>query len=382
MILPDHLPEGHYNLTVPVIGRSAETQPAFAQALAEAFHLKVHMEERERVVAVMSLPTNKLPAGLTPAPPNATYGGNRTTGPGDQFSACNMDDLRKWMEETMTNTPVINETHLTGRFDFLINSDVLFDVLSVPKHVGELGLEVTLESRRIPMLVVEREPQPGDPGASSLTTLPVGVELCKSPGYSCVRANVHPRTPLPFNLHEDVNDVAASSARDILLTIWEISPGSLEVHSPLPQGFFDMMIPAGDTPDKSRAAFAQAFGEAFHLKVRMVEKEKPVLVVSLPGSNPPAALTASPKGTYPERVRTPTTLEFHANNMDQLCQWMEANVTDTPVFNETGLSGRFNFMLNSEVRTNPNSIPQHVRELGLDVQPQTRRIPILVVDHD
>jgi len=145
-----------------------------------------------------------------------------------------------------------------------------------------------------------------------------------------------------------------------------------------PEGTYNMIIPVDRNDLRNLAPISRAFHRAFQLKFHWGRTRKKRSGGYRAGKNGDCGLAPS----SPQEFNGYNSGKFTAFSMDDLCEYMERKMQNTPVLNESDLPGAFNFTLNDDVLFDARTIPKHVRELGLDVQNAKRRIRVLVVEHE
>lgn len=166
---PDWGGSQHFDITAKAEGPAAEEQlrVMLRALLSDRFKLSVHREARTRKAFALSV----LKSGhkLHEADPAATAS-HQNSASGMVSKAMSMQEFADYISGPL-QTPVVDETHLAGRYDFTIDfapylpddmktmhpdaTSVLIAALQ-----GELGLK--LESRRLPVtvLVIDHVEQP------------------------------------------------------------------------------------------------------------------------------------------------------------------------------------------------------------------------------
>ena len=221
-------------------------------------------------------------------------------------------------------------------------------------------------------------------GKSDTREVPVGKELCKSPGFSVVRiADKDMPDESGIELGPSGRKVMAERLLSVLCSAWQVNPGYIDLRVDLPAGRYNMTLPGTNDPTyNTEAAFAKGFQEAFHLKFHWEQKDIQVLVVGVSPGKPPSAIKRSSPDESQSSLTDGGEQKFSAYSMDDLCEWMEREMQKTPVINESGLAGNYDFALDGEVLFDDTAIPKCVRALGLDVRNDTRRLRVLVVERE
>jgi len=145
-----------------------------------------------------------------------------------------------------------------------------------------------------------------------------------------------------------------------------------------------MILPgATDTGFTTQEVFARAFHEVFHLKIYQKEEEDiSVLVLKTPGGRVPSAIAPSDPDEDEFRGTNYSGVTFRGFTIDKFANWIEVQWEGKPVFNETNLPGKYNFVLKGDVITEPESIPTFVRDLGFEEVTETRRMSVVVVEKE
>ena len=136
-------------------GREQQLLPLFQNALAATFALKAHWQQEEKDVYVLRIPANSKPR-LTSATSDEKPLFYAMRG---QASA-KRQPLAKFADflcNFVVHAPVVDETGLTGEYDWEMPYQPLQPNLTLQALKDNLGLELVKARRFINMLVVERE---------------------------------------------------------------------------------------------------------------------------------------------------------------------------------------------------------------------------------
>lgn len=121
-----------------------------SELLCAAFHVKVERETREAEVLILTAPNGK-PAGVSGSDaggPSSWNTGNRKL----QMTNGGMADLARAIE-SVVQKPVMDETHLAGRYDLTLEYE---DGERLLNAVRNLGLQIEPSRRPIEFLVVTK----------------------------------------------------------------------------------------------------------------------------------------------------------------------------------------------------------------------------------
>ena len=132
--------------------RAELVYPVFRQALEVTFGLKVHWETREADVFVLRIAPDKSPG---PRPSQATdstpvYRRGFFTGKKRPIK-----ELAEGLEGMYLRRPVVDETGLTGEYDWDLPYNRASNKVLLEAMREQLGLEVVGEKRRIEFLVID-----------------------------------------------------------------------------------------------------------------------------------------------------------------------------------------------------------------------------------
>ena len=160
------LPTEQYDFTVrlPPGASHADREQAVAPMFRSVFGLQIRRVQAERDVYVLTVASTNAP-GLTPSGPDSRGGGGEQRG-GLQLGRATLDWLPGYFEKWL-GKPVVNETGLTNRYDIrlkwkmsereLLHGGSEPDPASVLTAIrGQLGLELTVQRRAMPVLIVEK----------------------------------------------------------------------------------------------------------------------------------------------------------------------------------------------------------------------------------
>jgi uncharacterized protein (TIGR03435 family) len=135
----------------PGAGRAAFPS-GVREALSAALHVKVNRETRETDVWILAK-TEARPAVLVE--PASTGGSMWSAPPGSlKFTSCAMPALVQALE-SVAGRPVLDETGITGKFDFSLTYDV-HDPQGAVAALRKLGFKVEPARRPIEFLVVTK----------------------------------------------------------------------------------------------------------------------------------------------------------------------------------------------------------------------------------
>jgi uncharacterized protein (TIGR03435 family) len=174
-------PDGIYDTQYDIVARApAAIAPSIDEAramlrtlLADRFKLRVHWETKEMPVYVLVVGKNgpRLKASSANGQCAVNVGlasdgrNNEVT-----FSSCPIERLADWLSNLIVDRPVLDQTGLTGKFDFRLvaipeyrtrNSSDPADI-SGATAVGELGLKLVPQKARIDILAVDHVEKPDE----------------------------------------------------------------------------------------------------------------------------------------------------------------------------------------------------------------------------
>ena len=154
---------------------------------------------------------------------------------------------------------------------------------------------------------------------------------------------------------------------------------------------YDMMAKAGDpnaTPDQIRQMVQSLLADLFKLAVHREKRDLPAYVLTLGKDGPKIKEAAASETTAfdPNQSRRVIMRKQPVSGL----VGMLANMLDTPVKDETGLKGLYDFNLDWSrdpdgtgfLSPNPQDfIPEAVERLGLHMELKKESMEVLVVDH-
>ncbi len=213
---------------------------------------------------------------------------------------------------------------------------------------------------------------------------PIGKELCTTDGFSVKRLD--PKA-LPSTRYVGIGKtdrkVEGRSLTAVICYVWATTVARTDWNTSLPDGFYEMALPGTDnTRYATQTAFAQAFHEAFHLKIYAREEDRSVLLLKAPGGRVPSGLTPSGPGEDQFKGVNYSGAEFKGYTMDKFADWIEAQWEGKPVINETNLSGTYNFTVKGNVILDSDSVPKFVSDLGFEEVTETRRMHVIIVEKE
>jgi uncharacterized protein (TIGR03435 family) len=146
---PDWLATQRYAITA-LVAEPADFQPLFQRELAARFNLQAKREKKETLVYVLKLlegTPHKLQSSSSPANGGTRNGSIDLPGfPFVRFASTLEDFLHR---------PVLNETGLSGRYDFALTWDPGNDVSLVNAVKDKLGLDLTAAKRPMDCLTID-----------------------------------------------------------------------------------------------------------------------------------------------------------------------------------------------------------------------------------
>lgn len=147
---PDWLTTQRYAITA-LVNDPADFRPLFQKELADRFHLQAHRETKEMPVYVLK-PVEGAAPKLQPS--TSAKSGHTTDGaiqlPGFPMARF-LTDLEGFLQR-----PVVDETGLSGRYDFELTWDRGSDMSMINAVKDQLGLALIAEKRGMECLTVDR----------------------------------------------------------------------------------------------------------------------------------------------------------------------------------------------------------------------------------
>jgi len=222
----------------------------------------------------------------------------------------------------------------------------------------------------------------GAPRAQALQ-VPIGVELCRSPGFSIKRIAVGESATRMMKYGEKQFTVEAYDLLVVLARTYRVYSARLDLRADLPEGDYDMTIPVDSMSEAAgQAALSMAMREAFGLKLYLRDQPTDVWLLTWSKPGVPAGLTPAADTAKRHQSTTAKGYEFQASTIDELADFMEDHMDDRPVVNETHLPKKYDFSLPAHVLFDPATLPEEVRNLGLEVLPGRRTTKMLVVERE
>lgn len=215
------------------------------------------------------------------------------------------------------------------------------------------------------------------------TPLPAaGKELSTVPGVSIRRSAVPDRHRGGITADPRMATVRAENRTLIVVLGWGL-PVQIRVYgaAALPQGRYDVTIDGNGEGEKVWPLLKEAYEKAFSVRIHKGKKSLEVYVLERAkagslGMTPVAADGQSTWGTA--RTSGGLRYRFKAASMEDLC-WVLEGYTDTPVIDETGLAGRFDFESTMD-RWKPETVFPAVEKLGLKLRKQKREMEVLQIE--
>lgn len=394
--------------------------------LEERFHLVAHKDKRNMPVFVL---TAKSGTKLTPSKGETTKVDTFDGDPGlnnrYRFTAMSMESLVEFLPSSarnFVNHPVVDETHLKGKFDFQLpwmginiyrraksNPDGP-PAVGVFEALDKIGLHLEPGTRPTPVIVIDSVNEVPTPNAENVTAripkFPDEFEVAE------VRP-AHPISPAPpravpaTGILRDKNgriQILSATLNGLLTLAFQVQPRML-VGGPkwMDEERFDVIAKtsAADLPEDVFAGMLKkVLVDKFHLATHEEQQAQSVYVL-LPGKNPklkPSDGKARSEckivqTTHRDFVCTNTTMEQF---VDQL-PGVAAAYVYRPMLDMTGMQGAFDFQLYwtpKGLLTTPASsadvAPAPVEELtlsealdkqlGLKLEQQKHPVPVLVID--
>lgn len=158
------LPEGEFDAIVRIPSEDSDLAWRFLQeALKAAFRLTVTLEPQEVDVYVLTVAES---SDIRPEPTVST-GGMSMGLRGGSFQTVNVSPkmLGEWLEEWALDKPVVDETGLTGTYDFSVRwsderSEIPEPAVLIELVRDQLGLELKAARRTIDIVTVQTQPPP------------------------------------------------------------------------------------------------------------------------------------------------------------------------------------------------------------------------------
>jgi uncharacterized protein (TIGR03435 family) len=156
--------------------------------------------------------------------------------------------------------------------------------------------------------------------------------------------------------------------------------GPIYDNAPLPAGRYDISVEAGQNQDRWKL-LKEACERAFAVRVRQINRPEDVHILARDEGHALALATPAPgahRGWGTENTPGGFGYRFRNSSMDDLARVIEKYV-DTPVFDETGIEGGYDFELAMD-HWKPETVFKAVEQLGLKLVKATRNLDVLVIE--
>ena len=409
-------------------GASDEKLQAMLKALLEErFALAAHKEKRDMPMFVLTAKSGtrlQVAKGET-AKIDTFDGGDPTLNNRYQFTACTMEELAGFLPSharNFVNHPVVDETHLKGKFDFQLawmginiyrkaksNPDGP-PAVGVLEALDKLGLRLEPGTRPAPVIVVDSVNEVPTPNAANVTA-----KIPKFPDEFEVAEvrPAHPISPPPARpvpatglIREENGRIQILSATlNGLLTLAFQVQARMLVGGPkwMDEDRFDVIAKTSalDLPDDVLGGMLKkVLVENFHLATHTEDQSVPVYTL-LAGKAPklkPSGGTGRSEckivqAEHRSYVCTNTTMQQFAEQLPGVA----GAYVYRPMLDLTGIRGAFDFQLwwtpkgqlsspsaAADAATTPVeelTLSEALdKQLGLKLEQQKRPVPVLVID--
>ena len=454
---PSWLDWDHFDIAAkaPATTSKAEIRLMLQSLLAQRFSLVAHSGSAPMPAFVLTAQTGKtkLKESEGTGDPTCQYQpppANQAAGAISQIEfVCHnetmerfAEDLHNWAGGYLTQ-PVVDSTGLNGAYDFDIKwtgrgqlARAGADGISIFDAVDkEMGLKLTLQTAPRPVLIVDSENETPTPNPPDLEKL-----LPSLPPAQFDVAAINPSKPDErgnFDVHGDQIKAQAISVKDFISYAWDLNPNDQESMAGAPKWLSDDRIDilaklASDDSDGSTPKAPQLLDEELRQMLRALIEDRfqmkdhwenrPVTAYNLVAVNPKMAKAdpksrtrcddgrPGPDGKDP-RIANPvlnrllTCQNITMAQFGVLLQSLAGGFIFSPVLDDTGLKGSYNFTLSfssadhfapggaggaapsddAQQAADPSgaiSLFDAVKsELGVKLEKQKRPVPVLVIDH-
>lgn len=163
--------------------------------------------------------------------------------------------------------------------------------------------------------------------------------------------------------------------RQLISTVHGVTPARLVEVDALPSATYNVLLKGAPREPEARQKVLDKIEKQFGYSVSLQRKMSEVLLLKQANAQrSPTLQEASGPGSLSFK---PGEMVAKASSLDSLQTLLEGH-SGKPVLDETGLSGKFNFTLNWDEQE-PRSIVQAVRKIGLQLEPATREIEVVIV---
>jgi uncharacterized protein (TIGR03435 family) len=451
---PSWLDWDHFDIVAkaPATTSKAETRLMLQSLLAQRFSLVAHTGSAPMPAFVLTAQTgkSKLKESEGTGDPSCEYQpppANQAAGTISQIEfICHnetmerfAEDLHNWAGGYLTQ-PVVDSTGLKEAYDFDIKwtgrgqlARAGADGISIFDAVDkELGLKLTLETAPRPVLIVDSVNEAPTPNPPDLEKL-----LPPLPPAQFDVAAINPSKPderQNFDVHGDQIKAQAISVKDFISYAWDLNFNDQESMAGAPKWLGDDRIDilaklANDDSDGSATKAPQVLDEELRQMLRALIEDRfqmkdhwenrPVTAYHLVAVNPkmakadpksrtrcdegPGADGKDPRTANPVLNRLLTCQNITMTQFGVLLQSLAPGFIFSPVLDDTGLKGSYNFTLSfssadhfapgggapasddAQQAADPSgaiSLFDAVKsELGVKLEKQKRPVPVLVIDH-
>lgn len=161
---------------------------------------------------------------------------------------------------------------------------------------------------------------------------------------------------------------------DMLSAAYDVEPGRIVMEAKLPDQKFDVFVNTGNRRDLLEPLMQQAVSAALGVEAIWEERVVEVHVLLNPGE---AKLKPLPDEGRNSTVLTPRSLT--ATSLELLAGRV-AHLQKRPVFDETGITGRYQIELTFDLKEDPESLSRAIEDvLGLELVQAERPVRMLVV---
>jgi uncharacterized protein (TIGR03435 family) len=406
---------------------SEEKLQALLKALLESrFQLVAHQDKRDMPVFVLTAKKGtKLQVSKGETSKIGTFDGDAALNNRYQFTACSMEELADLLParaQNFLNRPVVDETHLKGKFDFQLawmGMNIYRRAKSNPdgppavgvfEALEKIGLHLEPGRRPTPVIVVDNVNGAPTPNAANVTaTIPkFPDEFEVAEVRAAHRITPEPVRPTPASgLLRDENgrlQILSATLNGLLTRAFQVEPRML-VGAPkwMDEDRFDVIAKtsAADLPDDVFAGMLKkVLVEKFHLATHTEEQSMPVYTL-LAGKSMKLKPSDGKARSECKIVQTDHRYYACANTtmgqfVDQL-PGVAAAYVYRPMIDLTGIRGAFDFQFywtpkgqlsTPTAGTDTASTPVDEltlsealdKQLGLKLEQQKHPVPVLVID--
>jgi len=150
---PDWIADARYAIT-GIVADPKDFQPVFQQELANQFHMLAHRETKVVPVYVLKPLDGPAKLGASSTPGTITASGGSDGRSSIRYPRSSMMAFSNMLADAV-GRPIIDETHMDGTFDFILNWKAGSTSALQSAVKDQLGLELSDERRAVDLVVID-----------------------------------------------------------------------------------------------------------------------------------------------------------------------------------------------------------------------------------